>query len=68
MFGSEKLKFQVLTAVSRFGTSIHQISASLENALFGKNKKFKKFVVVEVHPDSPSGSHIYLFKKFWAQL
>jgi hypothetical protein len=47
MFGSEKLKFQVLTAVSQFGTSIHQISASLENALSGKNKKFKKFVVVE---------------------
>jgi hypothetical protein len=47
LFGSEKLKFQVLTAVSRFGTSIHQISASLENALSGKNKIFKKFVVVE---------------------
>jgi hypothetical protein len=39
MFGSEKLKFQVLKAVSRFGTSIHPLSASLENALSGKNKK-----------------------------
>jgi hypothetical protein len=37
MFGSEKLK-QVLTAVSQFGTSIHPLSASLENALSGKNK------------------------------
>jgi hypothetical protein len=47
MFGSEKLKFQVLTAVSQFGTSIHQISASLENVLSGKNKNLKKFVLVE---------------------
>jgi hypothetical protein len=47
MFGSEKLKFQVLTAVSRFGTSIHPLSASLENALLGKNKNLKNVVVVE---------------------
>jgi hypothetical protein len=46
MFGSEKLKFQVLTAVSQFGTLIHQLSASLENALSGKNI-FKNDVVVE---------------------
>jgi hypothetical protein len=47
MFGSEKLKFQVLTALSRFGTSIHPLSASLENALSGKNKILKNVVVVE---------------------
>jgi hypothetical protein len=47
MFGSEKLKFQVLTAVSRFGTSIHPLSASLENALSGKNKILKNVVLVE---------------------
>jgi hypothetical protein len=47
MFGSKKLKFQVLTAVSRFGTSIHPLLASLENALSGKNKILKNVVVVE---------------------
>jgi hypothetical protein len=44
MFGSEKLKFQVLTAVSRFGTLTHPLSASLENALSGKNKILKNVV------------------------
>jgi hypothetical protein len=47
MFASKKLKFQVLTAVSQFGTSIHPLSASLENALSGKNKKKLNVVVVE---------------------
>jgi hypothetical protein len=47
MFGFEKLKFPVLTAVSRFGTLIHPLSASLENALSGKNKILKNVVVVE---------------------
>jgi hypothetical protein len=47
MFGSEKLKFQVLTAVSRFGTLIHPLSLSLENAQSCKNKNLKNVVVVE---------------------
>jgi hypothetical protein len=47
MFGFKKLKFQVLKAVSRFGTSIHPLSALLENALSGKNKNLKNVVVVE---------------------
>jgi hypothetical protein len=47
MFASEKLKFPVLTAVSQFVTSIHQLSASLENVLSGKNKILKNVVVVE---------------------
>jgi hypothetical protein len=46
MFGFEKLKFTVLTAVSQFGTSIYPLSASLENALSGKNI-LKNVVVVE---------------------
>jgi hypothetical protein len=42
MFGSEKL-----ITVSQFGTSIHPLSASLKNALSGKNKILKNVVVVE---------------------
>jgi hypothetical protein len=72
MFGSEKLKFQVLIAVSRFGTSIHPLSASLENALSGKNKILKFFVVVEGYKKWFCIFHIFAtraikkFQIFWS--